>query len=122
MDKNKILKTIAILLLPLLLFFVLYVPYLYFNSEFLVDRLGCGCGSVFIDEQGNIVEVENRFNANTFTAYFWLFIALLVTAISAVLSRFIPSKKKWLKAVYVVLMFVVSLAVAQNFFRSMMWN
>ena len=42
MTKSAI-KKILILLIPLLLFFILLVPYSYVNSEIIVDWLGCGC-------------------------------------------------------------------------------
>ena len=41
MKNTLTLKSIILLLLPLLLFAVLVVPYSYINSEYLVDIFGC---------------------------------------------------------------------------------
>ena len=46
---KSVIKKILILLLPLLLFFILLVPYSYVNSEFIVDWLGCGCPKVDVE-------------------------------------------------------------------------
>ena len=78
----KNVKKIAVLLTPILLFAVLFVPYSLVNQHFIVDWLGCGCP--VIDTAGNMV--ENNFNANDFTALFWLFVSACVTALSAFLS------------------------------------
>lgn len=112
-------KKIIILALPLLLFFVLVVPYSYVNSEFIVDWLGCGCPQVDA-ETGEIV--ENNFNANDFTQLFWLFITACVTAISAFLTRLLPEGKTWIKILYVLGMLITSLVISYLFIQSMMWN
>ena len=114
----KFVKKLAILVAPLLLFAILLVPYSLVNEHFIVDWLGCGCPK--IDEAGNVI--ENNFNANDFTALFWLFISVCVTAISAFLSTKIPKKKMWLRAVYVVCMLAISLLIAKYFCQSMMWK
>ena len=54
----KVIKKIAVLVAPLLLFVVLLVPYSLANQQFIVEWLGCGCP--VIDEFGNMV--ENNFN------------------------------------------------------------
>ena len=113
------LKRIIILLSPLLLFFILYIPYRYFNSEFLVDWLGCGCPQVDV-ETGEII--ENNFNANTFTNYFWLFISFCVMIISAFLTKLLPKNKIWFKVLYIVLMFGTSLFIAYKFTQILMWE
>lgn len=112
-------KKLIILFLPLLLFFVLVIPYSYVNSEIIVDWLGCGCPQVDM-ETGEII--ENNFNANDFTACFWLFISLCVTTIAAFLTKMLPKNKIWLKVLYVAFMLAVSLLISYQFTQSMMWN
>ena len=114
----KSIKMIAILLTPLLLFAILLVPYSLVNQHFIVDWLGCGCP--VIDEAGNMV--ENNFNANDFTALFWLFISICVTAISVFLSKRIQKEKMWFRVLYILGMFLVSLFITYQFCRMMMWN
>jgi len=119
MEQKSIVKTIAILLLPLLLFAVLIIPYSWLNSNLLVDVFGCGCPQV--NEAGEIIHPQ--FNANDFTMLFWLFVSICVTAISVFLSiKKIPSSKKWLRAIYIVAMFAVSIFITYNFYQLMMWN
>ena len=114
----KMLKKIAVLVAPLLLFVVLLVPYSWANQQFIVEWLGCGCP--VIDEFGNIV--ENNFNANDFTALFWLFISICVTAVSVWFSKRIPREKVWLRALYIIGMFLISLLLTYQFCQMMMWN
>ena len=114
----KSIKMIAILLSPLLLFAILLVPYSLVNQHFIVDWLGCGCP--VIDEAGNMV--ENNFNANDFTALFWLFISICVTAISVFLSKRIQKEKMWFRVLYILGMFLVSLLITYQFCQMMMWN
>ena len=114
----KNVKKIVILLTPILLFAVLFVPYSLVNQHFIVDWLGCGCP--VIDEAGNMV--ENNFNANDFTALFWLFISACVTAISAFLSKIIPKEKVWLRVLYIVGMLVLSILITYQFCQMMAWN
>ena len=118
MTKSTI-KKMLILLLPLLLFFLLFVPYLYVNSEIIVDWLGCGCPKVNV-ETGEMI--HNYFSANDFTAYFWLAVSFCVTAVSAFLTKLLPQNKVWLKILYVVLMLAVSLFISSQFTQVMMWN
>ena len=114
----KSMKTIAILLTPLLLFAILLVPYSLANQHFIVDWLGCGCPVT--DEAGNMV--ENHFNANDFTTLFWMFISICVAAISVLLSKRIPKEKMWLRVLYIVGMLLMSLVIAYQFRQMMMWN
>ena len=114
----KSIKMMAILLTPLLLFAILLVPYSLANQHFIVDWLGCGCP--VIDEAGNMV--ENNFNANDFTALFWLFISICVTAISVFLSKRIQKEKMWFRVLYILGMFLVSLFITHQFCQMMMWN
>ena len=113
----KNVKKIAVLLTPILLFAVLFVPYSLVNQHFIVDWLGCGCP--VIDTAGNMV--ENNFNANDFTALFWLFVSACVTALSAFLSKRIPKEKAWLRVLYIVGMLVLSILITYQFCQMMMW-
>lgn len=112
---KRIRKT-AILAAPLLTFAVLFLPYAWLNQAYIVDWLGCGCP--VIDDFGNIV--ENNFNANDFTALFWLFVSLCTTAASAFLSGRIP--KKWGRVLYVAGMLLVSLLIADQFRLILAWR
>ena len=114
----KSIKMMAILLTPLLLFAILLVPYSLLNQHFIVNWLGCGCP--VIDEAGNMV--ENNFNANDFTALFWLFISICVTAISVFLSKRIQKEKMRFRVWYILGMFLVSLLITYQFCQMMMWN
>ena len=114
----KLIKLMAILLTPLLLFAILLVPYSLVNQHFIVDWLGCGCP--VIDEAGNMV--ENNFNANDFTALFWLFISICVTAISVFLAKRIQKEKMWFRVLYILGMFLVSLLITYQFYQMMMWD
>lgn len=116
---KSVIKKILILLLPLLLFFILLVPYSYVNSVFIVDWLGCGCPKVDA-ETGEMI--HDYFSANDFTAFFWLAVSLFVTVASAFLTKLLPKNKIWLKILYVVLMFAVSLFISYQFIQVMMWN
>ena len=114
----KLLKKIAVLAAPLFLFAVLLVPYSWANQQFIVEWFGCGCPVV--DAAGNMV--ENNFNANDFTALFWLFISICVTAISVFLSKRIQKEKMWFRVLYILGMFLVSLLITYQFCQMMMWN
>ena len=114
----KLIKKIAVLVAPLLLFAVLLIPYSWANQQFIVEWFGCGC-PVF-DEFGNMV--KNNFNANDFTALFWLFISICATVISVLLSKRILKETMWLRVLYIVGMLVASLFVSYQFYQIMMWN
>lgn len=114
----KLIKKIVILVAPLLLFAVLIVPYSWANQQFIVEWFGCGCP--VIDEFGNMV--ENEFNANDFTAIFWLFVSACVIAISVYLSKIIPKEKKLLKILYIVGMILISIFISFQLYHMMMWN
>ena len=79
----KTIKKIAVLLTPLLVFVILFIPYHWANQQFIVEWLGCGCP--IIDESGNMI--ENYFSANDFTAIFWLLVSTCTTVISVFLSK-----------------------------------
>ena len=116
---KSVIKKILILLLPLLLFFILLVPYSYVNSEIIVDWLGCGCPKVDV-ETGEMI--HDYFSANDFTAYFWLAVSLCATVVSAFLTKLLPKNKVWMKILYIVLMLVASLFISYQFIQVMMWN
>lgn len=118
MNSKKIIKSIAVLAAPLLLFVVLLIPYSWANQQFFVKWFGCGCPKV--DELGNIIHPD--FNANDFTALFWLFVSICVTVISLLLSKRIPKEKIWLRILYIIGMLAASLLIAQQFCQMMMWN
>ena len=105
MKYSKIIKTACILLAPLLLFFILVLPYDWLNRTVIVNWLGCGCPTM--DEFGNFVSPE--FNANDFTSLFWSFVSLFVTIIAVFLSRKIPRNKMWLRILYVLGISIISL-------------
>ena len=113
----KSLKKIAILISPLLLFVVLFFPYLQLNSNFIVNWLGCGCPK--LDEFGNMI--TNSFNANDFTAIFWTVIALVATALSVIFSKQIPKEDRSLRVLYIAGTFILSLILAYLFSRIMAW-
>lgn len=115
---NNKTKKAVVLLAPLLVFAILLVPYSLVNQRFIVDWLGCGCP--IVDQSSNMV--ENYFNANDFTALFWLFITLCVTMISVFLSKRISREKLWLRILYIVGMLAVSLLISYPFIQMMLWN
>ena len=119
MERKVNLKSIAVLISPLLLFAILVIPYGWLNGNVIVDWLGCGCPRV--DELGNIYEPS--FNANDFTALFWLFISAVATFISFVFSgKTFLKEKTWARVLYVVVVAVLSVFISYSFYRSMMWN
>ena len=116
---KPVIKKNLILLMPLLLFFILLVPYSYVNNEIIVDWLGCGCPKVDA-ETGEMI--HDYFSANDFTACFWLAVSLCVTVASAFLTKLLPKNKVWLKILYVILMLAASLFISYQFIQVMMWN
>ena len=114
----KMVKKIAVLIAPLLLFAVLLIPYSWFNQQFVVEWFGCGCP--VLDAEGNMV--ENHFNANDFTLLFWLFVSVVTTILSAIFSKNILKDKKWLRILYVIGTLLISLFISYNFYRMMLWT
>ena len=114
----KKVRNIALLLTPILLFFLLVIPYSILNEEVLVDIFGCGCPK--LDENGEMI--HSYFNANDFTTIFWLVIAAAATVGSVFLSRLIPHEKNWLRIVYIAATLAISLFIAYTFRQGMMWN
>lgn len=115
---KKQLRNVAKLIAPILVFPVLFIPYALLNSEVLVKWLGCGCPK--IDASGEMI--HDYFSANDFTAYFWLVIAICVTVLSGFFSKNVFKKKKWVRAVYVAGMFLISLFAAYFMIQRLMWN
>ena len=114
----KSMKKIGVLISPLLSFVILFIPYQFINHRFLVDWLGCGCP--IVDASGNMI--HNYFNANDFTRLFWLFMTLCVTGLSVFLSKRIPREKLWLRILYIIGMFLVSLFISCRFIQMMLWS
>ena len=112
----KMVKKIAILIAPLLLFAVLLIPYSWFNQQFVVEWFGCGCP--VLDAEGNMA--ENNFNANDFTLLFWSLISVLATILSVIFSKKIDKDKMWLRVVYVVGTLLVSLRITYQFYLLLM--
>jgi hypothetical protein len=110
-------KTILLLTVPILMFFILVVPYKYANQSFIVDWLGCGCPQ--IDETGNLI--RNNFNANDFSRLFWSVISVIATTLAVFLSKRIPYKKLWLRIAYVAFVFVSAISISYMFVQSMLW-
>lgn len=117
-SKSRVIKNVAVFAAPLLLFVILLIPYHWVNQQFLVEWFGCGCPKV--DEFGNIV--HSYFNANDFTALFWLFVSICATTLSYFLSKRIPKEKRWFKILYIVGIFAVSILITHLFCQMMMWN
>ena len=118
LNNNHLVKNLVILISPLLLFAILLIPYSWINQQFIVNWFGCSCPTV--DELGNIVRSD--FNANDFTALFWLFISCCTATISVFLSKIIPKEKMWLRVAYIVGMFLISLYITNHFCKMMMWK
>lgn len=114
----KLIKKIFVLIAPLFSFAILLIPYSWANQTFIVEWFGCGCPKV--DEFGNIV--HPNFNANDFTALFWLFVTICVTVASVFLSKKITKEKMWLRIFYVAGMLALSLFISYQFIQMMMWN
>ncbi len=114
----KSVKKTVILLLPLLLFVILLVPYSWVNQRFLVEWFGCGCP--VIDANGEAV--PDSFNANDVTLLFWLFVSVCTTVISVFLSKRILRDEKWQRVLYVLGVLVISLLISYRFYQMMMWT
>lgn len=102
-----LLKKIFFLVLPIVVFMVLYIPYSFLNSRLIVNWLGCGCNS--------------GFNANDFTRLFWLFVSVC----TAVVSFFASKKnlnKSWMRVIYAICILLITLYLSILFCRSMMWK
>lgn len=90
----------------ILIFPMLYIPYLILNGAVIVKWLGCGC--------------HPHFNANDFTLLFWSIVALIIIVISIIKMRYI---KNWYNRVlYIVLLSSCSAFLTFLFYASMMWK
>lgn len=103
----KLLKKVACLVFPLVIFIAGYIPYSFINSQFIVNWFGCGCNP--------------GFNANDFTKLFWIVFSICVTVISFFVSRQHLSKV-WMRAIYVIAILAVTLGLSVPFCLSMMWK
>ena len=111
-------KQVMKLMIPVLVFPMLFLPYQMLNSFVIVEWLGCGCPKV--DASGEMI--HDYFSANDFTAIFWLVIAVGVTALSGFLSKDIFKEKKWIRVIYTAGIFVVSVLAAYMMIPLMMWS
>lgn len=120
MNKKNCVKMIALFIAPLFLFAILLLPYSWLNSAVIVDVFGCGCTE--IDESGKLI-TYSKINANDVTALFWMFVAICATVLAIFISiKKIPREKSWLRVVYVVGIFVISLFIAYSFSQMMLWK
>jgi len=103
----KLLKKIAFLSLPLAVFVVLYIPYSFVNSYFIVDWLGCGCNP--------------GFNANDFTRLFWLAASIGISVLSFFCSKK-HFEKVWTRALYSFCILAITILLSVPFCISMMWR
>ncbi len=94
------------LIRPLLLFPLLFIPYMWLNRAVIVEWLGCGC--------------VDGFNANHFTALFWGVIVVLVTTLCCLSARHI--RRRSLRIVYIALSILLSLCFWWLFSVFMHWN
>ena len=115
---RKTIKKLLLLASPILSFPILLVPYSLVNKHFIVEWFGCSCPKV--DELGNIITPD--FNANDFTALFWLVISLCTAGLCAFLSVKVMKGKVVFRVLYVALMLALSLAVSYLFYNMMMWK
>lgn len=118
MNAKTILKNVAILISPMLLFVVLPIPYSYLNGLVLVKWFGCGCPK--FDAAGNMISPD--FNANHFTMIFWTVVSVGATVLAFFLSKKFIGNRKWLRALYVAGILAVSLLISCFIFRMTMWE
>lgn len=111
------LKKTLLLLLPILILPLIAIPYLWLNSEFIVDWLGCGCPQ--IDEFGNYC--TPAFNANDFTACFWAVIGITdLVALFPISKKLVADETN--RLIYRFLTAVVIILSCFFLYRSMMWD
>jgi len=94
--KNKI-----IVLSPLMLFAVLFIPYCYAKMYIFSNWFGCGC--------------NEGFNVNDFGLVFWMVICVCATVMSFFTSKVLPKDKRRLKVLYILGVFATSLLTAYFF-------
>ena len=117
-NKDFGIKKFLLLASPLLLFPLLLIPYSLVNRHLIVKWLGCSCPRT--DAFGNIIPAS--FNANDFTALFWLFITLCATVMAFFLCKRIPKEKLLFRILYVSGVFLISLFITHQFCLMMQWK
>ena len=119
---KKFIKTyIWLLIIPLA-----YLPYRILNEQVLVKKYGCGCPQVTVGESGELIEMQNSFNANTITVNVGGILALISLALIMVFY-IICFKPKGLKgwALFALSTAVCALmlfALASFFYYSQQWD
>lgn len=116
MKLHKTIRDMVLLTIPLLLFAALFELYKWANEKYIVKWFGCACPK--IDAYGNLID---SFNANDFTQLFWFIVSLCVTAFAVLLSKRIPKSHMWIRAVYVVVILLVSLFISSHFYHMLQW-
>ena len=105
----KIIKKIAVLIAPLLLFVVMVILYSWAN-QYIHGWLRCE--GFIIDDFGNLV--KNNFSAKDFTVLFWSFVSICTTGVSVYLSKRIPGDKIWLRILYIIGILLISLLLSHQ--------
>ena len=119
---KKFIKThIWLLIIPLA-----YLPYRILNEQVLVEKYGCGCPRVMTSENGELIEIQNSFNANTITANVGGILALISLALIMVFY-IICFKPKGLKgwalfALSTAVCALILFALASFFYYSQQWD
>ena len=120
--KHKFLKTyIWLLIIPLA-----YLPYRILNAKVLVEKYGCGCPRVTTGENGELIEIQNSFNANTITANVGGILALVSLAL-IMIFYIICFKPKGLKgwalfALSTAVCTLILFELASFFYYSQQWQ
>ena len=105
----KIIKKIAALITPLLLFAVMLILYSWANQYI---HGWFGCEGFIVDNFGNLV--KNNFSSKDFTVLFWLFVSICVTGVSVFLSKRILRDKIWFRILYIIGMLLISLLISHQ--------
>lgn len=111
-------KKLFLSVAPLLAFPALFIPYAWLNGAVIVDWLGCGCPK--ITASGEMI--DDYFSANDFTGIFWLVVAVGVTVLSWILSKEIFTNRKWVRLIYMIAIFAISIFLAVQFSRYLLWS
>jgi formate hydrogenlyase subunit 3/multisubunit Na+/H+ antiporter MnhD subunit len=100
----------------LLLFPLLFIPYMRLNSNVIVKWLGCGCPQIGPDGK----EIARGFNANHFTFLFWTGIGIIVILISIFNLKRISKRKD--KESYMTWIVLTVLCIVFIFSSMMRWK
>ena len=115
-NQNWSMRLFAVLV-PIGALYLIAIPYSWLNSKVIVNWLGCGCPRM--DEYGNLV--ETGFNANDFTAIFWLLMGIL----DGVLAFFL-AKRFYENGIFRWIYFGVEMVILGiiciSLYQGMMWN